>query len=257
MPIFPLLVAALISIPLLEVYLLIRIGSQIGALSTVALIIATAVLGAFLLRQQGLSTLARVRGSLDRGELPAVEMVEGVILMVTAVLLLTPGFFTDAVGFAVLMPPLRRRLAEAMLARMQFHVVGVQRDGGATYEGEFWTPPTGPGNGGRTLDAPQAGQDADQGVGPGSDDRIGNGRSHGSGRTSGHAPGQHSNARPGHGPGDGRGDAPGNDPGQGSGDAAARQPAPPASAAADPAAADDPAAPPGADPGRDGGQHRR
>ncbi|NNL99428.1 MAG: FxsA family protein, partial [Gammaproteobacteria bacterium] len=125
MPIFPLLVAALIAIPLLEVYLLIEIGSRIGALSTVALIVATAVLGAFLLRQQGLSTLARVRGSVDRGELPAIELIEGVILLLTAVLLLTPGFFTDAIGFAALMPPLRRQLAQSLAARMQFHIVGV------------------------------------------------------------------------------------------------------------------------------------
>jgi len=79
--------------PLIEIYLLIQIGSEIGALLTIALILFTAGLGVTLLRIQGLITLTKIRQSLDRGELPAATMLEGLMLLIAGVLLLTPGFF--------------------------------------------------------------------------------------------------------------------------------------------------------------------
>jgi len=118
MPVFLLFVILLIGIPLTELYVLIKVGRAIGAGSTIGLVILTAVLGAWLLRLQGLVTLARVRAALEAGELPAIELVEGLILLVTAVLLLTPGFITDALGFLVLLPGVRRALAKSLAAQL-------------------------------------------------------------------------------------------------------------------------------------------
>ena len=85
-------------------------GNVIGAPWTIALVVLTALAGAWLVRLQGLSALNRVRETAARGELPAIELLEGLFLLAAGALLLTPGFFTDIVGFACLMPPLRRSL---------------------------------------------------------------------------------------------------------------------------------------------------
>jgi len=89
-------------IPVVEIYFLITVGSAIGAVTTVALILLTAFIGAFLVRAQGFSTLARVQMQMAKGEMPAIEIFEGLFLLVAGALLLTPGFITDAIGFACL-----------------------------------------------------------------------------------------------------------------------------------------------------------
>lgn len=96
--------------PLLELYLLIEVGSVIGALPTIILSIFTAVLGGLLVRMQGFSVLFRVQAALDKREVPALELLEGALLLVVGLALLLPGFITDAVGFLLLIPPLRRWL---------------------------------------------------------------------------------------------------------------------------------------------------
>ena len=103
--------------PIVEMYLLIEVGGYIGALPTIALVMITAVIGVALLRVQGLSTLTRGLGRLEGGQLPAREMVEGLLLAVAGALLLTPGFVTDAVGFVLLTPPLRASIADRVLLR--------------------------------------------------------------------------------------------------------------------------------------------
>ncbi len=103
--------------PLAELYLMIQVGTQIGALATVGLCLFTAALGGILVRWQGLGVVLRVRALLDQGELPAVEVLEGALLLVTGVLLLLPGFITDTLGFIVLVPRVRRRLIIAFLQR--------------------------------------------------------------------------------------------------------------------------------------------
>ncbi len=105
----------LVGAPLLELYVLIEVGSEIGALPTILLSIFTAILGAALVRLQGVSVLLRVQQTLARGEAPALEMLEGAVLMMAGVMLLFPGFITDAMGFLMLVPPLRRRLILAVL----------------------------------------------------------------------------------------------------------------------------------------------
>ena len=105
--------------PIVEMYLLIEVGGYIGAWPTIALVMVTAVIGITLLRIQGLSTLTRGVGRLQGGEIPAREMVEGLLLAVAGALLLTPGFVTDGIGFILLTPPLRAAIAERVLARVQ------------------------------------------------------------------------------------------------------------------------------------------
>lgn len=128
-----------LTMPLAEIYLLLKVGSLIGALPTVGAVVLTAVIGAALVRVQGFSTLAQIRNSIDRGEVPTVALVEGAFLLVAGALLLTPGFITDAIGFACLCPPLRRFLiSEYLLDRL---IVAGRRSGprgdSGVIEGEF------------------------------------------------------------------------------------------------------------------------
>ncbi|HEB63460.1 MAG TPA: membrane protein FxsA [Gammaproteobacteria bacterium] len=110
-------------IPIIEIYLLIQVGSVIGAFYTILLIILTAIAGAFLLRIQGLATLRRVQEAVAMGKVPAMELLEGLMLLVGGALLLTPGFFTDALGFICLIPTLRQGIIRLFLfqkiSRMQ------------------------------------------------------------------------------------------------------------------------------------------
>ncbi len=136
---FPLLFLLFLIVPLLEIYILIKAGSVIGALPTVALVVFTAVLGAFLLRLQGLSTMNRMRNNMMQGKLPAMEILEGAALLVAGGLLLTPGFFTDAIGFLLLVPPFRRYWLLKIIERAT--ITGVSRQGARgprTFDGESW-----------------------------------------------------------------------------------------------------------------------
>ncbi len=136
---FPLLFLLFLVVPLLEIYLLIKAGSVIGALPTVALVVFTAVLGGFLLRLQGLSTLNRMRANMTQGKLPAMEIMEGAALLVAGGLLLTPGFFTDAIGFLLLIPPLRRYWLLKIINRVTINSVSRNEGRGPrTFDGESW-----------------------------------------------------------------------------------------------------------------------
>ncbi|MFT7414686.1 MAG: UPF0716 protein FxsA [Methylophagaceae bacterium] len=111
-------------VPLIEIYFLIKVGSLIGAGWTVFAVVGTALLGAGLLRIQGLSTLKRAQVSMAHGQVPAVAMLEGVALAISGFLLLTPGFFTDTLGFLLLIPVLRQSLIKRMLKNSQFFYRG-------------------------------------------------------------------------------------------------------------------------------------
>ena len=99
-----------IGVPIAEIALFIQAGEWLGLWPTLALVILTAILGTVLLRHQGLQTLARVRKSLDRGEVPVGELFTGLCLLVAGVLLLTPGFLTDTVGFLLFVPVIQRTI---------------------------------------------------------------------------------------------------------------------------------------------------
>lgn len=128
-----LLFAIFLGVPLVEIALFILIGGQIGVLATVAAVVLTAVAGAVLVRHQGLATLQKAQRELDHERIPAGALGEGLAILLAGALLLTPGFFTDAIGFALLCPPLRRLLVRAAGAwigpRLTVIVSGRRADG--------------------------------------------------------------------------------------------------------------------------------
>jgi len=114
-----LLFAVFIVVPLLEIFAFIEVGSAIGALPTLALIVLTAVAGAFLVRWQGLKVAMDARQSMARDELPVAAVVHGVLLLFAGILLLTPGFVTDTAGFLLLVPGLRSLLVTRILGWLE------------------------------------------------------------------------------------------------------------------------------------------
>jgi UPF0716 protein FxsA len=113
------LILAFIAVPAVELALLIELGRHVGTLPTLGLIMGTGIVGAFLARKQGLSVLARAQEQLRLGQLPAGSLVDGVMILVAAALLLTPGILTDGVGFLLLVPPFRSYLKEVLRKRFE------------------------------------------------------------------------------------------------------------------------------------------
>jgi len=99
-----------IFLPMVELYFLIMLGSRIGAMPTIGLIVLTGLLGASLARQQGLSVLSRIQKEMASGKPPTQELVEGALIVVGGIVLLTPGIITDIFGFSLLVPSIRRAL---------------------------------------------------------------------------------------------------------------------------------------------------
>jgi UPF0716 protein FxsA len=119
-------------VPLVELFILIKIGSHIGALNTILLVILTALLGALLARLQGLRTLQQIQSSLSQGQIPAEELIDGVLIFAGGILLLTPGVVTDIFALLLLIPFTRmhfkrwlRRRFDRMVAsgdlRLHYH----------------------------------------------------------------------------------------------------------------------------------------
>jgi len=142
MNIIQLLFLVVLIVPFAEIYLLLQVGGIIGALPTIFLVVFTALLGAFLLKQQGLATFQRFQLSLAQGEVPAYEIIEGPIILLGGLLLLTPGFITDILGFICLVPSLRRKIAQYLIENHLIQAVsgGFQRNKASdnnVLEGEF------------------------------------------------------------------------------------------------------------------------
>ncbi len=116
MPILILL--AFILVPIAEIAVFIKAGEMIGLGWTLAVIILTAMIGTALLRQQGLKVLSQTQEKLNRGEMPVGELFTGLCLLVAGALLLTPGFITDTIGFALFVPPVRMVLGYFVLRRL-------------------------------------------------------------------------------------------------------------------------------------------
>lgn len=113
---FPVLTIIFLIVPAIEIFLLIKVGEVIGGWWTVSLVILTAIIGVQLLKYQGISTLRRAQEKIQSGNMPAQEMLEGIGLIVAGAFLLTPGFFTDSVGFCLLIPPIRGFLVRKVVA---------------------------------------------------------------------------------------------------------------------------------------------
>ncbi len=140
MKIFQILFLIVLIVPFAEIYLLLEVGSIIGAFPTIVLVVFTAVLGSWLLRQQGFATFRRFQESLARGEIPAYEMIEGPLILLGGALLLTPGFITDIMGLACLIPSLRKKIAQHIIENHIIQTSGfgqTQATKGNVLEGEF------------------------------------------------------------------------------------------------------------------------
>ena len=108
-----------IGVPLMEIMLFIEIGAYIGLWLTLTIVILTAIIGTTLIRRQGLQTLNRAQHEMKSQRLPVQELFEGICLIISGALLLTPGFLTDVFGFMLLVPPLRRVLGHYIWRKIQ------------------------------------------------------------------------------------------------------------------------------------------
>jgi len=131
------LLLLMIAVPIGEIAVFIEAGDQFGLWPTLGVVVLTAIIGTSFLRLQGLGVLRRVQESLARGEMPVSEMFDGLCLLIAGALLLTPGFITDGVGFALLVTPLRRAIA-AQIAR---HLMQSGRVAAGSAQGPYNTRP--------------------------------------------------------------------------------------------------------------------
>jgi len=112
------LMLVFIVVPIVEISILIQVGEQLGVVPTVALVVLTAAIGASLVRSQGLQTLTKAQEKIQQGQQPGQEMIEGVMLAMAGVLLVTPGFATDIFGLLILTPFTRKPIANYLLAKL-------------------------------------------------------------------------------------------------------------------------------------------
>ena len=107
-------------VPFVELFVLIQVGQAIGALPTIALLVVVSVVGAWLVKREGLGVLRRAQEQVRRGQVPGTELVDGVLILFAGALMLTPGFFTDVFGIALMIPAVRvalRGLASKQLGK--------------------------------------------------------------------------------------------------------------------------------------------
>jgi UPF0716 protein FxsA len=103
-----LLIALFIVVPLVEIAVIIQVGQWLGVVNTIGLLLVISVVGAWLVKRQGIGVMARIRDQRLAGQVPAAELFVGALILVAGVLLLVPGFVTDALGLLLLLPPVRR-----------------------------------------------------------------------------------------------------------------------------------------------------
>ena len=124
---------SIILIPVIEIYLLIKIGSQIGAITTIFLIIMTAIVGIYYAKYEGLNTLKSGFSQLSKNETPAYEVISGAAIAFAALLLIIPGFATDVVGFLLIFPLSRKILFNKFFKKFKHK----EKGGGKFIEGEY------------------------------------------------------------------------------------------------------------------------
>tara|TARA_B100000963_G_scaffold68339_1_gene56569 strand:- start:534 stop:959 length:426 start_codon:yes stop_codon:yes gene_type:complete len=112
-------IIAIIMVPVIEIYLFIKIGSQIGALTTITLIFLTALLGIMYARYEGLNTIKSGFTQLIKNELPAYEIISGAAITFAALLLIIPGFATDIIGFLIIFPLTRKIIFKNLSSKFQ------------------------------------------------------------------------------------------------------------------------------------------
>ena len=113
------LAALFICIPLIELYLLFLVGGRIGPALTIALVVVTGFIGASLARQQGFKVWRKIQSDLNTGQMPAAELIDGLLVLIGGIVLLTPGLLTDVCGFALMVPAVRAAVKEKLQHRFQ------------------------------------------------------------------------------------------------------------------------------------------
>ena len=116
------LVILFIAVPLVELYVIVETARSIGTLETIGLLILVSVVGAWMVKAQGLAVLWRVRSKLAEGLMPGRELVDGALVLLAGALMLTPGFVTDAVGLLLLFPPTRMAIRPIVIRRFSKRV---------------------------------------------------------------------------------------------------------------------------------------
>jgi UPF0716 protein FxsA len=122
--------AAFVVVVMVEIYAIIQVAHAIGALDTIALLIVVSVIGAWLTKHEGFVVLRRLRAQLDAGHAPTDELIDGVLVLGAGVLLMVPGFVTDAIGLIVLFPPTRVPLRRYLRRRFSVRAFGDPPDDG-------------------------------------------------------------------------------------------------------------------------------
>ncbi len=114
---------AFVVVPIVEIAVFLQVGSYIGVPATLGLIILTAIAGTMLVRSQGIDVIRKVQDSTNRGEMPVAALAQGLFVLIAGVLLLTPGFATDTLGFALLIPPVRELIGAKLWKLIEPNVV--------------------------------------------------------------------------------------------------------------------------------------
>ena len=137
-----LLLLTFLAVPIVEIYLLFWVGGRIGILQTLVLVVLTAVVGSALVARQGAAALAQVRASFFEARFPAKEIAHGAMIVVAGSLLITPGFVTDGIGFALLFPPLREAIRKWISGRISGRATIITGPRPTESEWEDPPPPT-------------------------------------------------------------------------------------------------------------------
>lgn len=124
------LVLLFLVVPLAELYVIIQVGQAFGALNTIALLIIVSATGAWLVKREGMSVWRRFQRQVESGAVPGKEIADGVMILFAGALLLSPGFLTDVVGIALLLPPVRA-VVRGVLMRQAARRAGIFRIGGS------------------------------------------------------------------------------------------------------------------------------
>jgi UPF0716 protein FxsA len=135
---------AFLAVPIIEIAIFLQIGGLIGFWWTIGIVVATAILGTWLVRTQGILAMNNLRKSLSTLDNPSEPLAHGAMILVAGALLLTPGFFTDAVGFALLFPPFRSAAYRFITARIKVQSFAMSPDPQNGFQTGANNPPRGP-----------------------------------------------------------------------------------------------------------------
>jgi UPF0716 protein FxsA len=163
--VFGLILLAFLVIPLVELYVIIRVADGLGVLETIGLLVVVSIVGAWLVRFQGLGVIRRIQDQLAKGVMPGTELVDGALVVFAGALMLTPGFVTDAAGLLLLLPPTRLPIRTLLVRRFRSRVQTVHVGAPGPFFRTRPDPPSGSAGGVVDVDGHES-PDAGPGAGP-------------------------------------------------------------------------------------------